>query len=171
MNTPTAGPDQHVRPAMPADAPLLSQIQVAAWRHAHFDLLGPQVLDLLNLEAMTAAWTQAITNPPARDCEVLVACQRNEVVGMASLAGRTILSLEVLPEQQRSGHGSRLLMACVDRLRFHEHTEAVTWVMQDSPARERFFAGAGFGQDGGVRTLATGVREVQEHRWAADITP
>ena len=169
MNTLTAGPDQHVRPAMANDAATLTAIQLAAWRQAHFELLGEEVLQLLDPQGMTASWLQAITNPPGRDCEVLVACQRNEVVGFASIAGRTILSLEVTPQWQRAGHGSRLLAACVDRLRFHEHGDAVTWVLQDNVAREQFLSGAGFGPDAAQRTLATGVREVIERRWIAEL--
>lgn len=79
------------------------------------------------------------------------------------------MSLEVLPDHQRSGHGSRLLTAAVDRLRQDGAESMTAWVLQDDVAREQFLTGAGLGPDGMERTLATGVRDVVERRWSATI--
>jgi GNAT superfamily N-acetyltransferase len=98
------------------------------------------------------------------------------VVGVAASvptqdgAGLEVTALEVDPEHQRAGHGSRLLTACVDLGREHGATEVTTWVLDGDDAREAFLAGSGLGPDGAVRTLAAGPdREVVERRWAAEL--
>jgi len=88
----------------------------------------------------------------------------------ADVLGAAVLdALEVLPSHQRGGHGSRLLSAAVDRLRQDGSAEVVAWILDGDTAREQFLGGAGLGPDQRTRTLATGVRDVVEHRWSATI--
>lgn len=176
--------DVSVRPAVPGDAPAVAAVQVAAWRGAHAALLGG-ALDVLDTDAMTRQWAEAIAAPPAGH-RVLVACAGATVVGFASVApvpsadatqppGGVLLALEVLPDHQRAGHGSRLLAACVDLLREDGADQVQTWVLDGDAARAQFLGGAGLGPDETVRELASGPlpdgseRTVREHRWWATI--
>ncbi|GIG21879.1 hypothetical protein Cch01nite_26030 [Cellulomonas chitinilytica] len=178
--------DVSVRPAVPGDETAVVDVQLAAWRHT--GLLGPAVLDLVDPAAMTAQWARAITTPPAAGYRVLVACRGADVVGVASVApvpapedrpfdapGGVILALEVAPDSQQRGHGSRLLAAVVDLLRQDGADQVHTWVLDGDEARARFLGGAGLGPDGGTRDLATGAMPdgseatVTERRWSASI--
>jgi len=178
--------DVSVRPAVPGDEHAMARVQLAAWRQAHADVLGPGVLDALDAEAVTAQWRQAIVAPPGPGYRVLVACDGPEIVGVASVApvpppedrpleppGGVLLALEVSPGAQRSGHGSRLLAAAVDLLREDGADQLHTWVLDGDEARSRFLAGAGLGPDEASRELYSGVgpdgqpRVVREHRWSA----
>ena len=44
-----------------------------------------------------------------------------------------------------------------------------TWSLVDDTARAAFLEASGLGEDGRSRTLATGAREIVEHRWSAQI--
>lgn len=165
----TESADVSVRPAIPGDDAAVADVQVSAWHTSHGALLGAEVLETLDRERIRRQWEAAITAPPGPGYAVLVACERADVVGFAAVAPSVLVALEVLPAAQRSGHGSRLLSAAVDRLRADGAQEISTWVLDDDPAREQFLAGAGLGPDGRSRSLATGVREVRESRWSATL--
>jgi ribosomal protein S18 acetylase RimI-like enzyme len=163
-----------VRPALPEDAVAIAGTQLRAWRTDHAEVLGPDVLDLIDAGAVRERWTAAIEQAPSPDHRVLVACDGPRVVGVAASvpthdgAAIEVTALEVDPEHQRAGHGSRLLTACVDLGREHGAIEVTTWVLDGDEAREAFLAGAGLGPDGTARSLATGPdREVVERRWTA----
>lgn len=158
--------DVSVRPAVPGDEDAVTRIQVDAWRATHADTLGGAV-DALDVEAMRGRWADAITRPPAPGCAVFVALEKQTVVGFGAVSPDQLLALEVAPDARRSGHGSRLLAACVDRLRSDGSTEVLTWVLDGDDGRERFLSSSGLGPDGTERQLATRVRDVVERRWSA----
>jgi len=176
--------DVSVRPAVAGDEDAIVAIQLEAWQGAHADVLAG-ALDVLDRDAMRAQWSAAVTAPPSGH-RVLVACAGATVVGFASVApvrstdptgapGGLVLALEVQPEHQRAGHGSRLLAACVDLLREDGADQVQTWVLDGDSARAQFLSGAGLGPDDTVRELASGElpdgsqRTVREHRWWATI--
>lgn len=159
--------DVSVRPAVAGDEAAVTDVQVAAWRAT--GVLGEGVLEQLDVPAMRERWASAITSPPGPGFAVLVALAGPKVVGFAAVSPGQVLSLEVLPESQRGGHGSRLLAAAVDRLRSDGSDTVTTWALVDDTARAQFLEASGLGEDGRSRTLATGVREVVEHRWSAQI--
>jgi len=169
-----SGADVSVRPALPEDAVAIAGTQLRAWRTDHAEVLGADVLDLIDATAVRERWSAAIEHAPSPDHRVLVACDGPRVVGVAASvptddgAGIEVTALEVDPEHQRAGHGSRLLTACVDLGREHGATEVATWVLDGDEARESFLGGAGLGPDGAQRSLATGPgRDVVERRWTA----
>lgn len=159
--------DVSVRPAVAGDEGAVTDVQVAAWRAT--GVLGEGVVAALDVPAMRGRWSSAIGSPPGPGFAVFVALDGPDVVGFAAVSPGQVLSLEVLPEAQRAGHGSRLLAAAVDRLRADGSETVTTWSLVDDTARAEFLAACGLGEDGRSRTLATGVREVVEHRWSAQI--
>ncbi|HEV6954142.1 MAG TPA: GNAT family N-acetyltransferase [Promicromonospora sp.] len=159
--------DVSVRPAVPGDESAVTDVQVAAWRAT--GVLGEGVIDALDVPAMRERWADAIGSPPGPGFAVLVALEGPDVVGFAAVSPGQVLSLEVLPQAQRAGHGSRLLAAAVDRLRADGSDTVTTWALADDTARAAFLETSGLGEDGRTRTLATGPREIVEHRWSAQI--
>lgn len=174
---PTA--DSSVRPAVSGDAVAIAATQLRAWRTDHAETLGAEVLDLIDAGAVRERWTAAIDQAPSARHRVLVACAGPRVVGVATSVptdlgedevGIEVAALEVDPDHQRAGHGSRLLHACVDLGRDQGARLVSTWVLNGDTAREQFLAGAGMGPDGVERSLATSPdREVVERRWIAEI--
>ncbi len=161
--------DVSVRPAIAGDQDKITDIQLTAWRTTHADVLGADVLDLMDVPRIKEQWESAITAPPGPGFAVLVALEGPRIVGFAAVAPAQIIALEVLPDFQRQGHGSRLLSASVDRLRKDEADEIVVWILDGDNAREQFFGGAGLSSDERRRTLAAGERDVTETRWSASL--
>ena len=180
--------DVSVRPAVAGDEREVARIQLAAWRVAHAETLGADVLNSFDEATFEQRWSDAVRRPPAPGYRVLVACAGPRVVGFAAVApvpppedeplaapGGVILALEVDPPEQRAGHGSRLLAAAVDLLRVDGADQVQTWVIDGDEARDRFLAGAGMGPDGAVRDLSSGQGPggetfvVRERRWFASI--
>ncbi len=169
--------DVSVRPATPEDDAPIARVQLSAWRTHHADVLGAEVLESLDVLAIREQWSQAITAPPSRDHHVLVACEGARVIGLAASVpvpdGVEVVALEVDPDHQRGGHGSRLLAACVDLGRDAGAQLVRTWVLEGDTARAQFLSSAGLGPDGTRRELGLGTtpegltRAVLEHRWSA----
>ncbi|RYV52430.1 GNAT family N-acetyltransferase [Pengzhenrongella frigida] len=177
--------DVSVRPAVPGDEVSITEIQLAAWRSGHADVLGSAALDSLDPAVFEARWAAAIRTPPGAGYRVLAACEGATVVGFASVRplsadeatplaapGGELLALEVAERSQRTGHGSRLLAATVDLLRQDGATYLVAWVLDGDSARAQFLRSSGLGPDDTTRELATGPtpdRTVSEHRWSAEL--
>src|SRR5690606_15774944 len=135
--------DVSVRPAVPGDESAVTDVQVAAWRAT--GVLGEGVIDALDVPAMRERWADAIGSPPGPGFAVLVALEGPDVVGFAAVSPGQVLSLEVLPQAQRAGHGSRLLAAAVDRLRADGADAVTTWAPAADPARAAVTRASGLG--------------------------
>ena len=168
--------DVSVRPARPADAPVLGEVQVRVWRTAYDGVLPAEVLDALDPAALATSWQSAVSAPPDRRHRVLVATEADRVVGLvttspsgdgdADAVDGEIGTLLVDPDATRRGHGSRLLNAAVDHLRGDSFGRVSAWVPEADEALVAFLHGAGFALDGAHRELITGpdgasVREVR----------
>ncbi|RFU19355.1 GNAT family N-acetyltransferase [Geodermatophilus marinus] len=178
----TGSAEVSVRPARAADAPEVARVQVVTWRTAYRSLLPAAVLDEWDDDAAARSWGAAITAPPTPAHGVLVACEREAVVGFAAygppkvVAGDTaagagptteVATLLVEPRWGRRGHGSRLLAAVADLARGSGARRLQTWLAEQDQVSARFLESAGWAPDGWVRTLDTGAAPVREVRWHA----
>ncbi len=178
MSSPTA--DVSVRVAWADDAPAVAAVQARAWGATYAGVLPAEAL-ALDPEATAAAWAEAMRRPGDARNRVLVALERNRVVGFAVVSPAAdpdcdpvvdaeLQELTVDADERGRGHGSRLLQAVVDTLRADGFGRAVTWTMaaDDDPLR-RFLADAGWGPDSAHRELdldgtgSTTVRQVRLH--------
>lgn len=171
----TAPSDVWVRPATAQDDAAVARVQLRAWRTDHGAVLGAEALDRLDVAAVRARWTAAITAPPSPAHRVLVAGAGPRLVGLLAWVpdgpGVEVVALEVDPDARRAGHASRLLAACVDLARADGATHLTTWVLGAEPVRERFLGSAGLGPDGAERQLGlpgpADAEPVVERRWGA----
>jgi GNAT superfamily N-acetyltransferase len=160
--------DVSVRPARPDDAAEIARIQVVTWRTAYRSLLPASVLDDWDPEAATASWRAAVAAPPTPGHGVLVALERDTLVGFAAHgpaeltsgerpdpAGPTteVATLLVEPRWGRRGHGSRLLAATVDGWREAGFKSAVAWAYDADTAMRAFLTSTGWEPDGVTRAL------------------
>jgi GNAT superfamily N-acetyltransferase len=174
--------DASVRPARPADAPEIARIQAVTWRTAYRTALPVEVLDQWDEAAATASWHAAVTSPPTPGHGVLVALERQTVVGFAAYgpaeltsgerpdpAGPTseVTTLLVEPRWGRRGHGSRLLAAVADLARAGGAARLQVWLLESDLVSADFFESAGWAPDGWARTLDTGGAPLREVRWHA----
>jgi GNAT superfamily N-acetyltransferase len=174
--------DASVRPAYPDDAAEIARIQVVTWRTAYRAVLPAAVLDDWDAVAATASWRAAITAAPTPGHGVVVALERNDVVGFAAFgpaelgagehadpAGPTaeVSTLLVEPRWGRRGHGSRLLAAVSDIVRSGGAARLQVWLLEDDQVSAGFYESAGWAPDGWARTLDTGGNPLRELRWHA----
>jgi GNAT superfamily N-acetyltransferase len=166
--------DVSVRPARPADAERVARLQLSTWRTAYADLLPPDALEVPE-EQVAALWLRAVEVPPSPQHRVLVAMERDELVGFAALAPAEddgldpattaeVAALLVEPRWGRRGHGSRLLAAAVDTWRVDGVRTAVLWAWERDTATRSFLTSAGWALDGAARGLDTGPRVQRQVR-------
>jgi len=174
---PTA--DLSVRPAVPEDAPLITDLQLAAWQGR--GLLDADQLAMVDIDAVRDQWSAAFTDPPSQRHRVLTACAGADVVGFLAFAPAEdtelpesagarpveVIALEVSAARTREGHGARLLAACADLAGEAGATSMSTWAGTDDEARTRFLDSAGFAPAGQRRSLASPSGDVVEHLWFA----
>jgi GNAT superfamily N-acetyltransferase len=177
MGSPTA--DVSVRVAWADDAPEIARVQARAWR-ATYAGVSPDDALALDPEAAAGTWAAALRSPGDARNRVLVALERNRVVGFAVISPGTdpdcdpvadaeLQELTVDADERAKGHGSRLLQAVVDTMRADRFTRAVTWTLADADELRRFLTEAGWAADGAHRELdldgtgAVTVRQVRLH--------
>lgn len=160
--------DVSVRPARPADAGRVAEVQLGTWRTAYGDLLPADVL-ATPLDDVAAAWRTAVEQPPSPRHRLLVALEGDLVVGLAASAPPSdddvdaavtaeLTALAVEPRWGRRGHGSRLLAASVDAWRRDGSALAVHWAWERDAAVLGLLGASGWQPDGAARGLDTGPR-------------
>ncbi len=164
MSSPTA--DVSVRVAWADDAPAIAAVQVAAYRKAYDGVAPAEQLAALDESQIAGAWHHSLTRPGDARNRVLVALERNRVVGFAITAPAAdpdadpindgeIREFTVLPSERGQGHGSRLLQACADTLAADRFSRATTWVFANDDTFRAFLTSAGWAPDGAHRELTT----------------
>ena len=172
--------DVSVRPARPPDAERVARVQLSTWRTAYADLLPPSALDLPEVQ-VAAVWLAAVEAPASPRHRLLVAMEREELVGLLATAPADdddldpvdtaeVAALLVEPRWGRRGHGSRLLAAAVDGWRGDGVRTAVAWAFDRDAATRAFLIAAGWAADGRSRGLDTGARVQAQLRYHVDVT-
>jgi GNAT superfamily N-acetyltransferase len=176
MSSPTA--DVSVRVAWADDAPAIGALQVRAWQTAYAGLLPAEAFP--DETIATEAWRSSMTRPADARNRVLVALERNRVVGFAvvgpaadpdcdPIADGELLEITVDADERGKGHGSRLLTAAVDTMTADRFTRAVYWAIATDDELRTFLTSAGWAADTAHRELdldgtgSTTVKQVRLH--------
>jgi GNAT superfamily N-acetyltransferase len=177
----TGSADVSVRPAGPGDGAAVARVQTVAWRTAYRAVLPAAVLDEWDEEAAAQAWETAALAPPTPGHGVLVAVERDDIVGFAAYGpaevdpaqrspdGPTteVATLLVEPRWGRRGHGSRLLAAVADLARADGARRLQVWLPEPDGVSAGFYESAGWAPTGWARTLDTGGEPLREVCWHA----
>jgi len=165
-------PASGVRLARTPDVDGIAEVNVRSWRQRFTGLLPDPVLDAMDTRDLAMVWASGILNPPTPGHQLLVAIDGADVVGYAAVgpcqdpdadAGTgELLALEVDPDRQREGHGSRLLAAAVDHARAGGADSIVVWCPVSDEIRRAFLQSAGWEPDSAYRDLAVGVDPATE---------
>jgi len=182
--------DVDVRPARHHEAGDVARVQRTSWGRAGATVVPSSVLDRLVSDEVVEQWAATIESPPTPGHHVLVAREKDTIVGFAAfgpaeddgpdLEGSPTSGLEaaddgprgeiatllVEPRWGRRGHGSRLLAATVDIARADGVTQLITWVPEKDISAQTFFTSAGWAEAGWARTLdadGTPLREICLH--------
>ena len=182
MSSPSA--DVSCRVAWADDAPAIARLQLRVREQDLGALLPADALEV-DPEAAEAAWRQALTRPADGRIRVLVALERNRVVGFTITSPATdpdtdpvvdaeLMEFTVDPGERGLGHGSRLLQAAVDTMSADRFRRAVLWAIATDDAMRGFLTSAGWAPDTAHRELdldGTGATTVKQVRLHTDIGP
>ena len=177
MSTPSA--DVSCRVAWADDAPAIARLQLAARRRDLAGVLPEEALEV-DPDVAAQAWRQTLVRPADARIRVLVALERNRVVGFTITSPATdpdtdpvvdaeLMEFTVDPAERGKGHGSRLLQAAVDTMAADRFQRAVLWAIASDDALRSFLTGAGWASDTAHRELdldgtgATTVKQVRLH--------
>lgn len=167
-SSPGPSADLSVRVGWSDDAGPLARVQLRAWRDRYAALLPdgalPDAGDEETVAGAAAHWQRSLQRPGDARNRVLVALERQRVVGLAvtqpspdpdadPVGDAELAELAVDPDERRRGHGSRLLQAAVDTMRADRFRRAVCWLVATDDATRAFLTGAGWEADGAHRTL------------------
>ena len=177
---PDAVADVSVRPARAADAERVARVQLSTWSTAYADLLPAEALEVPEVH-VAALWLGAVESPPSPRHRLLVALEREELVGFAASGPAAdedldpattaeLLTLLVEPRWGRRGHGSRLVAAGVHDWRADGARAAVSWVWERDAVSQSFLRSAGWEADGAARGLDTGPRVQRQLRFHTDLS-
>ena len=159
-------PASGVRLARTSDVDGIAEVNVRAWRQRFHGAIPDAVLDAMDARDLAMVWASGILNPPTTRHQLLVAIEEQDVLGYAAIGPgqdpdaeavtAELLALEVDPDHQRLGHGSRLLAAAVDHARSLGAEELVAWCLVSDEPRRAFLQSAGWGPDSAFRDVVVG---------------
>ena len=177
MSNPTT--DVSVRVAWADDAPAIAALQLRTWHDTYAEVV-PEAALPTDVDATAAAWRASLARSTDARNRVLVALERNRVVGFAlttpagdpdcdPVVDAELMEFTIDPHERGKGHGSRLLQAAVDTMVADRFTRAVLWSLSGDDALRRFLSEAGWAADSAHRELdldgegTTLVKQVRLH--------
>jgi ribosomal protein S18 acetylase RimI-like enzyme len=156
-----------LRPASPADAPLIAAVHVRSWRSGYRGIVADSVLEGLSVAEYERNWLEWLGG---EETTTVVATADAALAGFATTAVPSrdadatadtaeLVGLYVDPDHWRGGFGRALLLEAMARSRAHGCREMTAWVLERNAAAIAFYARFGFIDDGARRGHARSGRQ------------
>lgn len=150
-----------IRPATAGDAAQIGLVHVRSWQAAYRGLVPQDYLDHLDPAARATRWHRHLQQTDWARAGVLVAEIGDELEGFASYGPSRdedgeracvgeISTIYVLAGAWGRGLGRRLMAEAVERLTAAGYAQATLWVLDTNARARRFYAAAGWSEDGAV---------------------
>jgi ribosomal protein S18 acetylase RimI-like enzyme len=156
----------NIRPAIPADAPAIAAIQVAAWRAAYRGHMPDAALDELDVSAGSLMWGKLLQS----DHAITVAEVDGQTVAFCCVvpsrdpdhnpdSDAEISAIYVYPNHWRRGAGRALCTAAFAAAADSAFGAIALWVLATNAPAIRFYETMGFRRDSATKseTVAEGV--------------
>lgn len=161
-----------MRRALVADARVVAEIRNRGWRIAYRGHMPDAYLDALSVDETAARWRTRLADEKIYTfiCEHdsravgFVATSPSRDEDAAGNVGE-IVSLHILPEDWRKGHGRKLMDAALAHLTAEGFAEVTLWVLQGNERACRFYEALGFARDGATMVEKFDGLELQECRY------
>jgi ribosomal protein S18 acetylase RimI-like enzyme len=166
-------PDELVlRPATPDDAPVLSRLNVAAWRWAYRGLVDADYLATLDPVTRTPMWAERLASGLA---PTVVALRAGRVVGYVTYGAAQdsdatpdvghVFAVYVEENAQGTGVGRALMVHALEALAGEGRTQATLWVLETNTLARRFYERGGWHPDGTTQDEPLGGATLHEVRY------
>jgi len=133
-----------IRDARPDDVPAIAKVHVDSWRTTYRDVLPKSYLNDLSYDARETMWGGAFGE--GSTTFLVVAEDHGKIAGFAAggaarkdapeaqAYGGELYAVYMLESYQRRGLGRRLVAAVAEELVHREHSNMITWVLEDNAA-------------------------------------
>ena len=141
-----------IRPAGPADAEAIAEVQRISWQEAYTGILRPESLDSVARSWDAGHWRASLERTDNRTIPLVLDSRQTGVAGfgvagprrgrrdsrLAELAGEIYL-LYLLPGIQREGHGTALTAALARVLLARGMSSALVWALAANQSAIAFY--------------------------------
>jgi GNAT superfamily N-acetyltransferase len=170
-------PGVSVRPAAVADAEAIGLVHVRSWQSAYQGKMPQDYLDGLDPARRAAGWRRIMEETDPSRGGVLVAVREDSgITGFASFGpsrdgdtdGRVtgeVFAIYADPGAWGTGAGRALMAGAVAELSRLRYADAVLWVLDANDRARRFYARAGWKQDGAIKTDGSRGFDITEVRY------
>ncbi|ANW21643.1 GNAT family N-acetyltransferase [Streptomyces clavuligerus] len=190
----------HIREMTEADIDAVAEVRVRGWRSAYAGIVPGPYLDALTVEEDAARRREWFTRPLRRSLDLVAVAPGSGAADTAGPGGGAdgtvvgwlaagpcrdelpdgdgaqgtageVYALYVHPDRVGEGFGHALLTAAHSRLAERGHGSAVLWVLRDNHPARRFYARAGYQEDGAARDDVYDGVELTEVRCRRPLPP
>lgn len=143
-----------VREMRSQDAGDIARVHVQVWRQAYVDLMPPEFLAAMDLQAATDRWRELLAQAAGEQRRLVGVSSRGQIVAIASSGPSrdedppTELELRAL-NMLAAHHGTGLADLLMDRL-VGRHAASL-WVLRDNVRARTFYSRYGFEPDGATK--------------------
>lgn len=154
--------DMGIRLAGPDDAERIAIVHVRSWQGAYAGLMPQDLLDGLDVAARARVWQRILQETGQPGHSVIIAEDGDGLLGFVhSCPTRDadqdpervgeVSSIYLLPQAWGRRLGWRLMASAVRGLTDAGYAEATLWVLDTNARARRFYARAGWAEDGATR--------------------
>lgn len=166
-----------VRPATLADADAIGLVQVRSWQSAYRGKIPQDHLDGLDPSQHSQVWRRVLEQgDPARGGVLVAVTENGGISGFTSFGPsrdsdtdpRTtgeVFAIYAAPDAWGTGTGRALMGSAVTELARLGYANAILWVLDGNDRARRFYALAGWDEDGARKTDRSYGFDITEVRY------
>jgi GNAT superfamily N-acetyltransferase len=166
-----------VRPATPADSGAIGLVHVRSWQSAYLGKVPQDYLDGLDPAHRAQVWRRILEqDQSSRDGILVAVAEGGGIAGFASFGpsrdGDTdsrvtgeVFAIYADPDAWGTGTGRALMGSAVAELARLGYADAILWVLDGNDRARRFYALAGWAEDGARKTDGSRGFDIAEVRY------
>ncbi len=170
-------PAAHIRPATVADTEGIGLAHVRSWQSAYRGKMPQDYLDGLDPAVRAQTWRRITAETePSRGGVLAAVADGGGIIGFASFGPsrdhdteprRTgeVFAIYVDPDAWGTGTGRQLMAGAAAELARLGYTDAILWVLDTNDRARRFYALAGWAEDGASKTDASRGFDITKVRY------
>jgi GNAT superfamily N-acetyltransferase len=166
-----------VRPATPDDAAAIGLVHVRSWQSAYRGAMPRDYLDGLDPARRSQAWRRIMEQTQlSRGGILVVAAEDGAIAGFASFGPSRdddtdprvtgeVFAIYADPDAWGTGTGRALMGGAIAELARLGYADAILWVLDANDRARRFYALAGWEEDGARKTDGSRGFDITEIRY------
>lgn len=170
-------PAPFVRPATSADSDAIGLVHVRSWQSAYRSKIPQDYLDGLDPTHRAQAWRRILEHDqPSRGGILVAVAEGGGITGFASFGPSRdsdtdprvtgeVFAIYAAPDAWGTGAGRAMMSSAVTELALLGYTDATLWVLDANDRARRFYALAGWEEDGARKTERSRGFDITEVRY------